>query len=203
MKITDNVNLIDGTMANCYDVHINDVHILVDAGTKNSAKKIISYYNQMKSSPDYVLITHYHPDHIGGLKLILDNFKSDVFVPDAEVDVVLGKAKMIPAKTILSKIVSRMMKVEPVKDVKKASEIHMNGITVIETPGHTPGSTSYYFEKDGVIFVGDAITNKSGVPTINKGFTLDMKQAEKSKALILEKKPSIVLAGHGKPLINR
>ena len=203
MKVSENVTLIDGTMANCYDVKIEGTHVLIDAGTKKSSKKIIYYYRQIQQKPEYILITHYHPDHIGGLKNIIEEFGSKVYVPDNEIDVVMGKSKIIPTKHFLSKFVSKVMKSEPIKSAIKVTDLNINEISFLKTPGHTPGSTSYFLDSDQVLFVGDAITNRSGRAIINKAFTLDMKMAEKSKELIINREAALILPGHGKPLKGR
>ena len=203
MKVSENVTLIDGTMANCYDVKIEGTHVLIDAGTKKSSKKIIYYYRQIQQKPEYILITHYHPDHIGGLKNIIEEFGCKVYVPDNEIDVVMGKSKIIPTKHFLSKFVSKVMKSEPIKSAIKVTDLNINEISFLKTPGHTPGSTSYFLDSDQVLFVGDAITNRSGRAIINKAFTLDMKMAEKSKELIINREAALILPGHGKPLKGR
>ncbi|MHB8371503.1 MAG: MBL fold metallo-hydrolase [Thermoplasmataceae archaeon] len=203
MKISDNVTLIDRTMANCYDVSIGEKHILIDAGTKGSAKKIISFYRANGIKPEIIFITHYHPDHMGGLKILKDTFNPEIFIPDAEVSVALGKSKIIPVNSTLSKLASLIMKIQPVDVVKKVSEAKIEGIITVKTPGHTPGSTSYYLESDDVLFVGDALTNKSGKLVINKSFTLDMEMAKISEKEILNHKFKLILPGHGKPFYKK
>ncbi len=200
LKVTDNIDLIDGTMANCYSVKSDSGEILIDAGTKGSAKKIISYYEGKGVKPVAVLITHYHPDHVGGLKEVSDAFHPEIYVPDAEIEVISGKEKMTPAPSMLSKLVAGIMKSSPVNGLKKASEMSINGVAVVETPGHTPGSTSYYFERDSALFVGDAVVIKNGQTGLNKAFTLDMARASESKKKIESHPASLVLSGHGQPL---
>ena len=197
MKITENIELIDGTMANCYSVNLDGRQLLIDTGTRGSSKKIIDYYRKNNLKPEIVLITHYHPDHVGGLKSIRDEFGTKIYVPDAEIGVISGKERMTPAKSLASRLVSGFMKSEPVEGLSRSSELSMEGLEVVETPGHTPGSTSYFFSKDNVLFVGDAVVVSSGKLGLNKAFTLDMAKAEESRKKIMEHPAQIILSGHG------
>jgi hydroxyacylglutathione hydrolase len=197
MKVTDNIELIDGTMANCYAVNLEGKSILIDTGTKGSSKKIIEYYKKKNMKPDMVLITHYHPDHVGGLKAIKTEFNPEIYVPDVEVGVISGREKMTPAKSLASRMVAGFMKSDPVEDLKKASDLKMEGIEVVETSGHTPGSTSYYFKNEDAMFVGDAVVVSSGKLGLNRTFTLDMQKAEESRKKIIDSPSKIILSGHG------
>ena len=197
MKITENIELIDGTMANCYSVNLDGRQLLIDTGTRGSSKKIIDYYRKNNLKPEIVLITHYHPDHVGGLKSIRDEFGAKIYAPDAEIGVISGKERMTPAKSLASRLVSGFMKSEPVEGLSRSSELSLEGLEVVETPGHTPGSTSYFFSKDNVLFVGDAVVVSSGKLGLNKAFTLDMAKAEESRKKIMEHPAQIILSGHG------
>lgn len=197
MKVTDNIELINGTMANCYAVNLEGKNILIDTGTKGSSKKIIEYYKKKNMKPDMVLITHYHPDHVGGLKAIKTEFNPEIYVPDVEVGVISGRENMTPAKSLASRMVAGFMKSDPVEDLKKASDLKMEGIEVVETSGHTPGSTSYYFKNEDAMFVGDAVVVSSGKLGLNRTFTLDMQKAEESRKKIIDSPSKIILSGHG------
>lgn len=199
MKISESVDLIDGTMGNCYSINLPDKTILVDAGTKGSGKKCIEYYRQMGKEPSIVLITHYHPDHIGGLKAVLEAFHPETYVPDKEVDVIEGRARPAPGKSIIGRLVGSAFKSQPVSGVKKASDLKLNEIEVLKTPGHTPGSTSYFLKGEGILFVGDAVVTNSGKPSINRAFTSDYETAQKSMKEIMNYPGKMILSGHGRP----
>jgi glyoxylase-like metal-dependent hydrolase (beta-lactamase superfamily II) len=197
LNLPEEIKQIPGTTAHCYSLKIGDINVLVDAGMKSSGRKIIAYYDRMKSRPDVVLITHYHPDHIGGLAMIASRFSPAVYVPDLEMDVVKGKASVKPARSIISRMVAGIARAEPVNDVHPVSELHIEGLSPVATHGHTPGSTSYYVEKYRAIFVGDALLKKGSEITVNRAFTIDYDEALRSKEMILEMKPVWILPGHG------
>lgn len=200
-KHGDGIELIDGTMANCYSINLNGTIFLVDAGTKGSGKKILSFYSGRNEKPAMVLITHYHMDHVGGLKLIHDQLTPEIFVPDNEMEVVAGRSKPAPAASMMGRFASSLMKTDPVTDIKPASELTVEGIDVLKTEGHTPGSTSYYFPSLKAVFVGDALGTKNGEAFVNKAFTLDMGAANKAKDRLLAMTGVTIFPGHGEPLI--
>lgn len=199
MEVVNSFTLIPGTMANCYDVSYNGKRFLIDAGTKGSGKKIVEYYNALKTKSDIVLITHYHPDHIGGLSLVKETFNPVIYVPDGEIDVVKGQKKMTPASSLMSRFVATVMKSKPVKDVRPVSELKYDGIKVIKSNGHTPDSTSYLFTSLKALFVGDAAMKNGETVTVNRGFTLDYNKALSSIQTLSEEKEATVFPGHGKP----
>lgn len=200
MKITDSVERIDGTMANTYVIRHEGKTVLVDAGMKSSAKKIIGFFEEHSERPDAILITHYHPDHIGGLAQIVGKYGSNVYAHKNEVDVIRGQQKVQPTKSLLSKMVSGVSKSEPVENVEDLEKMPFGWIRAVETQGHTPGSTSFLFEPENLLFVGDAVTVKGGKTSLNKQFTLDMAEAKNSQQKILSMKGTTILPGHGDPL---
>lgn len=66
---------------------------LIDTGTPGTSEKLINFLNEQdlreedgKKVIDYIIITHAHSDHIGGLASVLDNFKvKKVYMPDIAV----------------------------------------------------------------------------------------------------------------------
>ena len=64
--------------------------VLIDTGTEASAEKLVNFLKEQnlkedggKGIIDYVIITHGHSDHIGGLASVLNNFKvKTVYLPD-------------------------------------------------------------------------------------------------------------------------
>ncbi len=64
----------------------NDNHnILIDAGNNEDGTKLVSYFKELGITTfDYVVGTHPHEDHIGGLDDIINNFDvKNVYLPDS------------------------------------------------------------------------------------------------------------------------
>jgi glyoxylase-like metal-dependent hydrolase (beta-lactamase superfamily II) len=74
-------------------------------------------------------------------------------------------------------------------------------LTVIHTPGHTPGSISLYDPEKKVLFAGDTIRFVNGkLSGPQERFTLDMQQALQSVKKISRLDFDLILSGHGDPL---
>lgn len=62
-------------------IQINNKNVLIDAGPKEAEDKVVAYIKaQGVSKLDYVIETHPHEDHIGGMASVIKNFKVDKFV---------------------------------------------------------------------------------------------------------------------------
>ena len=200
MRISDAVEKVDGTMANAYVIALGGKKVLVDAGTEGSGRKIIDFFTSQGSKPDCVLITHCHMDHVGGLKLICDTFRPATYAPGVEVPVIQGKQKMWLAPGLLPRLVASLSKARPVEEVRDVDTLLLEGLKVIQTPGHTPGSTSFLLEQEKLIFVGDAISTRGGKASVNRRFTYDYAEALESLEKVVGMKPVTILPGHGEPL---
>jgi len=79
-------------------------------------------------------------------------------------------------------------------------------LSVIETPGHTMGSVSYYLEEDGLLFSGDLISVRYDplpLPLVEKdgdGWLDTYDKYLVSLELLSSLDPAIVLPGHGGPI---
>jgi len=85
-----------------------------------------------------ILLTHSHNDHINGIGKVLDEFDAEVHLTKAELDFwnpVLGKATAHHGG-----------------DVLKLGE---TDISILHTPGHTPGSACYQLGND--LIAGDTL----------------------------------------------
>lgn len=82
----------------------------------------------------------------------------------------------------------------------------IQGLTVIETPGHTPGHISLWREPDRLLICGDRVfnlnplTRRVGLREPFGFITADPALNRRSIGKLAELEPATVLPGHGPPI---
>ena len=78
------VYFIDVGQADSILIANNDNYMLIDAGNNEDGDKLVKFLkNQGIKKFNYVIGTHPHEDHIGGLDNVINNFKIDkIYLPD-------------------------------------------------------------------------------------------------------------------------
>ena len=68
-------HFIDVGQGDCILIQVNNKNLLIDSGTSDSKEKVIRYLkNNNISKLDYVVATHPHDDHIGGMASVIKTF---------------------------------------------------------------------------------------------------------------------------------
>ena len=89
INIKTNINLennivthfIDVGQGDCTLIQVNNKNILIDSGTSDSKAKVIRYLkNNNITKLHYVIATHPHEDHIGGMAGVIKTFKVEEFI---------------------------------------------------------------------------------------------------------------------------
>jgi len=76
-------HFIDVGQGDCILIQVNKKNLLIDSGTGDSYTKVIRYLkNNNITKLDYIIATHPHDDHIGGMASIIKAFKiGDFYAP--------------------------------------------------------------------------------------------------------------------------
>ena len=211
VEILPGVHQIDGVNANTYLIVEDDGTLtLIDTGMSKGGKKILNYVeaNMSKKPSDVktIVLTHSHIDHVRGAYEIKKATGARIAIHEQDADYLSGKKRMPSPKGaigILFRILAPFFKFTPVEPDQRLNENDRVGgrLTVMHTPGHTPGSISLYDEGRRLIFVGDTIRYMNGkMEGPPKSFTLDMVQATRSVGKISNLNFDVLLSGHGQPL---
>jgi glyoxylase-like metal-dependent hydrolase (beta-lactamase superfamily II) len=136
---------------NCYLVRADgaDKALLIDPG--DEAPKLQSTMDELGVTPEAILLTHTHIDHIGAVAAIATATGAPVYCPRNELAVLANPGRFFPPD---------WGTVEPwdaEQPLDGGERLQLAGldIEVVPTPGHSPGHLTYVI--DGALFSGDVL----------------------------------------------
>ncbi|MCL2231258.1 MAG: MBL fold metallo-hydrolase [Treponema sp.] len=161
-----NKNIIQLTVGpiatNCWIYRFNaDCAAIIDPG--DEADNIIAALQNASLSPKYILLTHGHFDHI----IAVPKLKAQY--PDAQIAIHGKDAQYLGPESF--KVHERSVKYAmgsadfidaiwenlPPADILLEEGSAIGPFTVLNLPGHTPGSSAFWDREAGVLFTGDTL----------------------------------------------
>ncbi len=137
---------------NCYMLEYDENHcVLVDLG--DGASVVMRHLAQKHMTPTAILLTHGHYDHIAGVESIRKTYDLPVYLHTQDVPM-LTDSRVNLADWLSNQPFQPVQAWKTVEDGDTLSfgSLHM---TVLHTPGHTPGSVCYQCED--LLFTGDTL----------------------------------------------
>jgi hydroxyacylglutathione hydrolase len=173
--------------------HSNNEAIIIDPGSEG--EKIIQHIDSLKLKPLAILLTHAHFDHIGAVDSVRDRYKLPLYIHKKEQDWLTNTKKngsIHFGHRITAKPASHLL-----SDSDKTLKIGSFSFEVLATPGHSPGSVSFYLKGAGAVFSGDALFAGSiGRTDLYGGDQETLLNSIHEKLLQLPEE-TVVLSGHG------
>lgn len=194
---------------NAINMYLADGYVF-DAGIKKNKNRIIKALNGYELKAH--VLTHAHPDHNGASKAICEYFNIPLWCGEKDKD--RAESGFVTEEYPnnqhwLAKLQNKYWAGAGYKVSKTLKEGDKVGsFTVIETPGHSSGHLSFFSENDGVLIVGDVLTNmnllttRTGLHLPPNIFTVDPELNLKSVKKLIDLNPRIWCFGHGPILLN-
>ena len=136
-----------------------DINIIVDVGPSNSVNRLIESLKAMGvERVDFILLTHIHIDHAGGLAELLDYYPMAKVICHGK-----GVKHLVDPSRLWSGSLNALGEVAesygPISPVERDRliphmDVQLHNLEIIETPGHAPHHLSFVYDK--ILFVGEA-----------------------------------------------
>lgn len=168
--------------------------IIIDPGGDGSA--LVQWLKEQTLNPLAILLTHAHFDHIGAVDDVRMEFNCPVYIHQNEQDWLSDAAKNGSERFLGSNAIS----VKPADHIIEKEKMLLIGsfqLDVFETPGHSPGSVSFYAKEQSIVFSGDALFSQSiGRTDLPGGNHQQLLESIHQKLLELPE-DTVVACGHG------
>lgn len=175
---------------NCHVLSHLGQAVAVDPG--GDPAEVLEHLRAQKLSLTHILVTHLHFDHIYGCAKLAKATGAPILAPtgDAELmDTELGRGGLYGFPLV-----------EPFKSspaIEGPAAFAGLDCLCLATPGHSPGSVTYYFPQAKAAFVGDLIFYRSvGRTDFPGGSSATLKQSVQEKIFTLPGE-TILYSGHG------
>ena len=177
---------------NCYIIYKDNYSkcIVIDPG--GEPEKISNKILSMDLKISHVLCTHGHPDHTGGVYDLLFGKDIEFYIGEGDESLLNNPPKFITDLLPDFKNPPTDYKIIKKDMIIKSEDIE---VKVIKTPGHTPGSLSFYSE--GMIFTGDTLFKGSIGRTDLGGGNFDVEISSIKDKIFSLPEDTVIYPGHG------
>ena len=179
-------------MANCFILGCEEtLHAaVIDPG--DEADRILTSLAESQLTLDYIINTHGHFDHVGANKRLKDASNAPILIHALDAPMLNQLAAEASAWGLTTE-----NSPAPDRTIDEGDTVSVGNITltVIHTPGHTPGGVS--LKTQGHVFVGDTLFSGSIGRTDFPGGNFETLKASIQKKLFALDDDVQVYTGHG------
>ena len=181
------------THTNCYVIYTSKEFFVVDPGSpyEDEQAALAACVDELQRGGrrlKSIVLTHLHPDHVGGVNSLLSHVGSEVSVA----------AHRKTAEALSSITVNQLVEDEEEMLLDGNPSIHLRAM---HTPGHARGHLCFHDDRRGILLTGDNIVGLGSVlidpPEGNmRDYFESLRRMRAVKGL------KVLLGGHGPPMAN-
>ena len=204
-KLADDLHILSGFPPYVINVYLMG-DVLVDAGSRHAAKRILRQLNGRTVSAH--ALTHAHADHQGASHNVCESLRIPLWCGEHDADAVEdGRIRERMPSNPINTLLGKVFTGPPHPVARRLNEgDEVAGFTVLDVPGHSAGHVAYWRDSDRTLICGDVFTNLdtvTGVPGLHEPktfFTPDPGRNRESMRRLAALEPKLVCFGHGRPL---
>ena len=132
---------------NCYFFEYRNHGFLVDPGDPEIADFLAGFAGRI----DFILLTHGHVDHVLGIDTVRKAH------PQVRIALPENDRNWYEKTDLQASMFGLRRQPVPPPDIWLSPPCELEGIRVISTPGHTPGSVCFYLPEENILFSGDTL----------------------------------------------
>jgi glyoxylase-like metal-dependent hydrolase (beta-lactamase superfamily II) len=206
-----------GGQVHAFLLNDGDGLTLIDTLYDDDGEVVLAEIAQMGRQPSdlkHIILTHAHKSHLGGLASLQKASGAVVCSHEWEMDIIDGRREAtrvspVPRRPLavyklqlgLALGLGRHKPCAVDRPLKAGDRI--GPLEVVETPGHTPGSLSFWWPERRALFAGDVIATWPELAAGWPGLTLDNPRNLRSVQQLTDFGNAEILAvGHGEPIVR-
>lgn len=150
------VNMIQ---ENCYVVSDDTSEaVIIDCGAyfEDDRQRIQNYIVENSLKPTHLICTHGHFDHILGCRYIYEEYGCMPAITNADA-VLYGQCDEQLLTFAGVRAETNLPAIGTIFDETSLIAFGQHALSIIPTPGHTPGGVSFYCKDEKVLFSGDSL----------------------------------------------
>jgi glyoxylase-like metal-dependent hydrolase (beta-lactamase superfamily II) len=231
IQLTPQLHFIRFPVGHAYLWHDPDGLTLIDTGLPGSAPQVKAAIHQAGYQTDdlrRLVLTHFHPDHIGAAADIAAWGDVEVLAHQADAPFIRAEKAGPPpdladwARPLYAQVTGQAVPADAASPVAPKPPTlppppridrelsdgdalgfgDSDGAVAVAVPGHTPGSVAIYLPRHQVLFTGDAAARRPDGTVICGVFNVDRAQAAASLRRLAALTVQVACFGHGDPLTH-
>jgi glyoxylase-like metal-dependent hydrolase (beta-lactamase superfamily II) len=176
---------------------VSQLALVVDPG--GDARVILELLTDLNLKVVAIIHTHAHFDHILAAGEIKEATGASIYLHEGDFPLWKG----LEQQCSMFGFPSDVKLPDPDFYLNDDHDLGCCGGVAIHTPGHTPGSTSFWFERSNLLIAGDTLFKGAVGRTDFPGGNFEQITASIRERIYTLNEDAIVIAGHGPPTTIR